>query len=92
MAVEFLDLIAVLPYADIRAGHDFLVDVLGFARAGSSRRPTAPSSTVRCAPGRSAAGCTSAVERESTDEDDGQREYGLRDPEGHRWFIATAIS
>jgi uncharacterized glyoxalase superfamily protein PhnB len=32
------------------------------------------------------------VEREPTDEDYGQREYGLRDPEGHRWFIATPIS
>jgi MerR family transcriptional regulator, thiopeptide resistance regulator len=32
------------------------------------------------------------IEREPTDEDYGQREYGVRDPEGHRWFIATPIS
>src|SRR4051794_36173555 len=34
MANGFLDIIAVVPYEDIRAGHDFLVDVLGFASAG----------------------------------------------------------
>ena len=27
--------------------------------------------------------------REPTDEDYGQREYGLQDPEGHNWYIAT---
>lgn len=26
---------------------------------------------------------------EPTDEDYGQREYGLRDPERHNWYIAT---
>ena len=30
----FLDLIPVVPYEDIRVGHDFLVDVLGFTSAG----------------------------------------------------------
>jgi uncharacterized glyoxalase superfamily protein PhnB len=34
-----------------------------------------------------AAGAT--ILREPTDEDYGQREYGVRDPEGHDWFIAT---
>ena len=34
MTNEFLDLIPVVPYEDIRAGHDFLVDVLGFTSAG----------------------------------------------------------
>jgi len=34
MADDFLDIIPVVPYADIRAGHDHLVDVLGFASAG----------------------------------------------------------
>lgn len=34
MAVEFLELIPVVPYTDIRAGHDFLVDVLGFSSGG----------------------------------------------------------
>lgn len=27
--------------------------------------------------------------REPTDEDYGQREYGIRDPEGHNWYVAT---
>ena len=27
--------------------------------------------------------------REPTDEDYGQREYGVQDPEGHSWYIAT---
>ena len=26
------------------------------------------------------------------DEDYGQREYGLRDPEGHQWWIATRLA
>ena len=34
MADRFTDLIPVVPYEDIRAGHDFLVDVLGFESAG----------------------------------------------------------
>src|SRR5262245_3786346 len=34
MADDFLDIIPVVPYADIRAGHDHLVDVLGFTSAG----------------------------------------------------------
>jgi len=28
------DVIPVVPYADIRAGHDFLVEVLGFTSGG----------------------------------------------------------
>jgi uncharacterized glyoxalase superfamily protein PhnB len=34
-----------------------------------------------------AAGAT--ILREPTDEDYGQREHGLRDSEGHDWYIAT---
>ena len=30
--------------------------------------------------------------REPTDEDYGQREYGVRDPEGHNWYVATPTS
>ncbi len=37
-----------------------------------------------------AAGAT--ILREPTDEDYGQREYGVRDPEGHSWYIATPIT
>ena len=31
------------------------------------------------------------IESEPTDQDYGQREYGARDPEGHRWWFATPI-
>ena len=34
MATDFLDIIPVVPYEDIRAAHDFLVDVLGFGSGG----------------------------------------------------------
>jgi uncharacterized glyoxalase superfamily protein PhnB len=37
-----------------------------------------------------AAGAT--ILREPTDEDYGQREYGVRDPEGHDWYIATPFT
>ncbi|HEX4822574.1 MAG TPA: VOC family protein [Acidimicrobiales bacterium] len=37
-----------------------------------------------------AAGAT--ILRQPTDEDYGQREYGLRDPEGHDWYIATPFA
>jgi uncharacterized glyoxalase superfamily protein PhnB len=30
--------------------------------------------------------------REPTDEDYGQREYGVRDPDGHSWWFATPIA
>ena len=128
MAVEFLDLIPVVPYADIRAAHDFLVDVLGFTsggiveapdgtvvhgevRAGAQRiwlHAAAGGLTTPQAAGAATAGIVvlvvdvdahfararakgATIEREPTDEEYGQREYGVRDPEGHRWFIATPI-
>src|SRR5262245_27945080 len=34
MATEFQDVIPVLPYRDIRAAHDYLIRVLGFASGG----------------------------------------------------------
>lgn len=34
-----------------------------------------------------AAGAT--IDKEPTDQPYGQREYGARDPEGHRWWFAT---
>jgi hypothetical protein len=34
MSIDFLDAIPVLPYRDISAAHDFLVDVLGLESAG----------------------------------------------------------
>ncbi len=33
-----------------------------------------------------------AILSEPTDQDYGQREYGVRDPEGHSWWIATPTS
>ncbi len=30
--------------------------------------------------------------REPADEDYGQREYGVQDPEGHSWYIATPLT
>ena len=129
MAAEFLDLIPVVPYADIRAGHDFLVGVLGFTSGGLVEAPdgTVVHGEVRAGGQRiwlhaAAGGLTTpqeagaatagivvqvadvdshfhaarskgaTIEREPTDEDYGQREYGVRDPEGHRWFIATPTS
>jgi uncharacterized glyoxalase superfamily protein PhnB len=32
-----------------------------------------------------------AIESEPRDQPYGQREYGVRDPEGHRWWFATPI-
>lgn len=31
------------------------------------------------------------IESEPTDQEYGQREYGVSDPEGHRWWFATPI-
>ena len=125
---DFIDAIPVLPYSDIRAAHDFLVDVVGLdsgglvehegsvvhgeVRAGDRRfwlheaagglsTPTAVNARtggivlhVRDVDAHfervKAAGAT--ILREPTDEDYGQREYGLRDPEGHDWYIATPFA
>ena len=125
---DFIDAIPVLPYSDIRAAHDFLVDVVGLdsgglvehegsvvhgeVRAGDRRfwlhEAAGGLSTPAAANTRTggivlhvpdvdahfarakAAGAT--ILREPTDEDYGQREYGLRDPEGHDWFIATPFA
>ena len=126
MANALLDIIPVVPYEDIRAGHDFLVEVLGFTsgglvedgdgrvihgevRAGERRiwlhEASSGLSTPRTA-GTASAGTVvhvadvdahfehakakgATILREPTDQDYGQREYGVRDPEGHSWYIAT---
>ena len=129
MTNEFLDLIPVVPYEDIRAGHDFLVDVLGFESAGvveagagqvvhaevraGDRRIwlhaaagglTTPQLAGAVTGGivvhvadvdahfRNAQARGATITREPTDEDYGQREYSLRDPEGHDWYIATPFA
>ena len=129
MANEIFDVIAVVPYEDIRAGHDFLVDTLGFTSAGivESGDGEVVHAEVRAGDRRiwlhaAAGGLTTPrlagsatggivvhvadvdahfdharsagahILREPTDEDYGQREYGVRDPEGHNWYIATPFS
>ena len=125
---NFIDAIPVLPYSDLRAAHDFLVDVVGLdsggvvenegsvvhaeVRAGDRRfwlhEAAGALSSPAAAGARTggivlqvrdvdahfertkAAGAT--ILREPTDEDYGQREYGLRDPEGHDWYIATPFA
>jgi uncharacterized glyoxalase superfamily protein PhnB len=32
------------------------------------------------------------IDSEPTDQEYGQREYGARDPEGHRWWFATPLT
>jgi uncharacterized glyoxalase superfamily protein PhnB len=123
---DFLDIIPVVPYENITAGHDFLVDVLGFTSAGlvedgagtvvhgevqvGGRRiwlhAAAGGLSTPRASGSASAGIVvhvadvdahfarakakgANIVREPTDEDYGQREYGVQDPEGHSWYIAT---
>jgi MerR family transcriptional regulator, thiopeptide resistance regulator len=123
------DVIPVVPYQDIRAGHDFLVEVLGFTSGGviedgdgvvvhaevcsNDRRiwlhAAAGGLTTPNATGVSTGGIVvyvadvdahfeevrgkgATILREPTDEDYGQREYGVRDPEGHSWYIATPFA
>jgi uncharacterized glyoxalase superfamily protein PhnB len=125
MSIDFLDAIPVLPYQDIRAAHDFLVDVMGLdsaglvehdgrvihgeVRAGARRiwlHESADALTSPDVAGVRTGGIVlhvadvdahfqrvraegATILREPTDEDYGQREYGLRDPEGHEWYVAT---
>ena len=126
------DIIPVLPYQDIRAAHDFLVEVLGFASGGVHETPDGDvvHGEVRAGDRRiwlheATSGLSSPLQagantggtvvyvpdvdahfvhvsalaaarggtilREPEDEDYGQREYGVRDPEGHNWYIASPL-
>jgi uncharacterized glyoxalase superfamily protein PhnB len=126
VANDFLDIIPVVPYEDIRAAHDFLVTALGFTsggvvedgdgmvvhgevRAGDRRiwlHAAAGGLTTPRLAGAATEGIVvhvadvdahfahakasgATILREPTDEDYGQREYGLKDPKGHAWYIAT---
>jgi uncharacterized glyoxalase superfamily protein PhnB len=127
MSLDFLDAIPVLPCTDIRAEHDFLVNVIGLdsggliehegrvihgeVGAGNRRFWLHESAGALTSPTQAgvrtggivlhvadvdahyervqAAGAT--ILRPPTDEDYGQREYGVRDPEGHDWYIATPL-
>jgi uncharacterized glyoxalase superfamily protein PhnB len=123
------DVIPVVPYEDIRAAHDFLVDVLAFdsgglaedgdghvvhgeVRVGDRRiwlHAAAGGLTTPRVSGAQTGGIVvhvadvdahyehakaagATILREPVDEDYGQREYGVRDPEGHSWWIATPIA
>ena len=125
VSLDFLDAIPVLPYLDIRAAHDFLVNVVGLdsaglveregrvvhgeVRAGDRRFWLHASAGELISPAQAGvrtggivlhvADVDAHYERTKstgatilappTDQDYGQREYGLRDPEGHDWYIAT---
>jgi len=126
MTTAIQEVIPVVPYENIRAAHDFLVEVLGFASGGVVEdgngavihaevcsgnhriwlHAARSGLTTPNLAGASTAGTVVYVDdvdahferakalgatilREPMDEDYGQREYGLRDPEGHNWYIAT---
>ena len=125
---DFIDAIPVLPCSDIRATHDFLVEVLGLdsggliehegrvvhgeVRAAEHRfwlHEASGDLTTPAAIGTRTGGIVlhvrdvdahyqhtqaagSTILREPTDEDYGQREYGLRDLDGHDWYIATPFA
>src|SRR5262245_54498086 len=119
------DIIPVVPYEDIKAGHDFLVTALQFTSAGlvevdgtivhgevqlDGRRiwlHAAASGLSTPNQARSETGGVvvlvadvdahfahakasgATITREPTDQPYGQREYAVKDPEGHSWWIAT---
>jgi uncharacterized glyoxalase superfamily protein PhnB len=122
--------IPILVYEDIRAGHDFLVDVLGFESGGVDHTPdgTVVHAEVRTDEGAiwlhrvtgehglqspralpaahagmsvfvddvdahyertKAAGAD--IERPPEDQEYGVRDYGVRDPEGHRFWFSQRL-
>ena len=119
------DIIPVVPYEDIKAGHDFLVTALQFTSAGlhevdgavvhgevqlDGRRVWLHAAAAGLSTPNQAKAMTGGVVvlvpdvdahfahakasgatilREPTDQPYGQREYGVSDPEGHSWWIAT---
>ena len=122
------DIIPVVPYEDIKAGHDFLVTALGFTSAGlyevdgkvvhaevqlEGRRVWLHAAASGLSTPNQAKAETGGVVvlvsdvdahfahakasggtilSEPTDQDYGQREYGVKDPEGHSWWIATPFA
>ena len=122
--------IPILVYEDIQAGHDYLVDVLGFESGGVERMPdgTPVHGEVRTAAGAiwlhrvtdehgmqtpkafdavhggmsvfvddvdavyarvKAAG--GDVRSKPTDQEYGVREFGVHDPEGHRFWFSQRL-
>ncbi len=124
-------IIPVLVYEDIEAGHDHLVEVLGFTSGGLHRDDAgtvvhgevtlggetiwlhqvspdhgmaSPRSLAASHAGLSvhihdvdahherAKAAGALIDRPPTDQDYGYREWGARDPEGHRFWFCTPIS
>lgn len=131
MSMPVPDIIPVLVYEDIEAGHDYLVKVFGFASGGLDRDPAgtvvhaevslgdhriwlhavtheheldAPKNLPFAHGGLSvhipdvdahfkasqAAGAR--IDRAPSDQPYGLREYGARDPEGHRFWFGTPLA
>lgn len=98
--------IPLFVYADIQAAHDFLVAAFGFIwlhrvtndhrldsalrvdLAGGGLVVFVADVDAHCARARAAG---ARIDAEPTDQPYGQREYGARDPENHRWWFATPI-
>ncbi len=131
MSMPVPNVIPILVYEDIEAGHDHLVEVFGFSSGGLVRTPDGtvvhgevtlgdhsiwlhavareheldtpknlpmshgglsvhvPDVDAHFAASRDAG---ARIDREPTDQPYGLREYGARDPEGHRFWFATPIA
>ena len=124
------NIIPILVYEDIAAGHDYLVEVFGFTSGGlhrlddgtvvhgevtlgdhtiwlhavspdhdmesPSRLPTSHSGlsvhiTDVDAHFEKVKAAGARTDSTPTDQDYGVREYGARDPEGHRFWFSTPI-
>ena len=101
-------IIPLLVYEDIAKAHDFLVNAFGFESGGLQRTPEhnllAPASLPAAGGGlvvhvddvdthfERARTLGAHIESEPADQPYGQREYGVRDPGGHRWWFAQLLS
>ena len=82
-------IIPVLTYRDIPAAHDFLVEAFGFVAANSGLFVDVDDVDADYQRARAAG---ARIDSEPVDQPYGQREYGARDLEGHRWWFATPVS
>jgi MerR family transcriptional regulator, thiopeptide resistance regulator len=131
MSMPVPNVVPILVYEDIEAGHDYLVTVFGFTSGGLHRDPDGrvvhgevtlgdhsiwlhavtheheldtpkhlpmghgglsvhvPDVEAHFKASRAAG---AQIDREPTDQPYGLREYGARDPEGHRFWFATPIA
>ncbi len=130
MSMPVPNVIPVLVYEDIEAGHDYLVKVFGFTSGGVVRAPDgtvvhgevtfgdrtvwlhavtnehqldAPKNLPMNHGGlcvhvpdvdahfEASKAARARIDREPSDQPYGLREYGARDPEGHRFWFGTPI-